>query len=290
MKINNCLLCLDLSSMDFDLVRQSIAFLEKVNPGAKATLYHNIRFDFIDNIGQWSSEDMARLKRNIRSEIQSRFGQLFEASSLSHEVLITDDTTTTSAIIHTIKQSKADFVIMGKKRDDEGAGIIPQRLLATDPAETPVLLIPSDWAFVLDRIVVAVDLGPKSTFLLRQTSEIAQHLKCPFTGIYVNKIPVAYFPYIKKTDDDLKENLRKQAEVKFRKFLKEFPMDNADKFTLEIKGGYSVKEEVIDYCKEHHADLLILSRIGKPNLLGTKMGGVAKRILNSNVNFPLLVF
>ncbi len=286
MKFNKIQLCLDLSDIDTTLVKYAV-FLANKAAIEKIYLFHNIRYDFLESV-DFSSSEVSQLKSVVAKKIQKRFEHLFQVTGKTYEVVVEDDNSTTNAIMNFKQQNNIDLLVMGKKNEEDGAGIIPQKIMSIDKQTTPLLLIPEKAKLRFDHQLAAIDLAPSSKKLLNASSELEKILDIETTYLHVYKLPVTYFPYIEEENDVIQKDIRKRAERKFSAFLKSTDI-TSNSWQLQLKKGVNVTKTIVNYANANEVDLILLGRIGKTNLLGNKLGGVARRFLATSLSQVLLI-
>ncbi|HKK89521.1 MAG TPA: universal stress protein [Saprospiraceae bacterium] len=288
-KINSILVCLDLSSFDKALTNFTIYLENHLDADAKITLFHNIRYDFLGSQMKLSEEQIQTLKQKIKSEIHDQCKPSFKNENIDFDLIIDDDNSTIKSILKARDACDADLILMGKKRDDEGAGIVPQKLLSMDRKRTPMLLVREGRMPKIENFVAAVDLTPITAKLVDFTGDLAGQFGGTPTCLYVYQIPITYFPYIESSNKELKAEIKENSMEKFSSFIKENEDLKLVNWNLELRKGTNIARSIVEYLEESDGDLLVIARVGKPNLLGTRVGGVTRSLLNLALPVPLLI-
>lgn len=288
-RINNILVCLDLSSFDKALTDFTVYLENHLDADAKITLFHNIRYDFLGSQIRLSNSQILILKDKIRDSILKECRPLFKNQDIDFDLIIDDNNSTVKSILKARDNCEADLIVMGKKLEDEGAGIVPQKLLSLDRKRTPVLLVRDGRLPNIEHFTAAVDLTPITARVVDATGDLARQFGGMPTCLYVYQIPITYFPYIESSNDDLKEEIKENSREKFQSFIKENEDLKLVNWNLELKKGTNVARSIIEYLEESDSDLLVIARVGQINLLGTRVGGVTRRLISSPLPVPLLI-
>lgn len=288
-KINSILVCLDLSSFDKALTNFTIYLENHLDADARITLFHNIRYDFLGSQMKLSEGQIRTLKEKIKGEIHDQCKPLFKNKNIDFDLIIDDENSTVKSILKARDACEADLILMGKKRDDEGAGIVPQKLLSMDRKRTPVLLVRQGKPPKIDNFVAAVDLTPVTAKVVDATGDLAKQFGGTPTCLYVYQIPITYFPYIESSNEELKAEIKENSTNKFRSFIKENEDLKLVNWNLELRKGTNIARSIVEYLEESDSDLLVIARVGKPNLLGIRVGGVTRRLLGIPLPVPLLI-
>lgn len=283
------MVCLDLSVCDQSLVNYAVSLAEHLQDVQSVTLFHNIRFDFEGVASSFSTDDIKRLIIKIKRRITDRFGPQLSDRKISFDVVVTDENSTTEAILLQARARNSNVILMGKKTNAEGRGIIPQKILATDRQMLPLLLIPSQVKFRAERLVAAVDLSSATEKVVKTVTMLGRASAERVALLHVYKVPVNYFPYIEKPTDKLDENLKQRAVKQMKEFQTKLGIPVQDKWTIAVRKSMSISNAILSFTEEQSADLLIIGRLGKTNLLGNSVGGVARTLVVTSLPAPICI-
>lgn len=289
MKINNILVSLDLSDFDRSVIDYALFFAGKATEKPNLILFHNIRYDFLDDSLGLEPDEIRKLKDTIEHNIRVAYKQKITQAGLSHEILVQDDNSTAQSLLRTKNEKYVDLIIMGQKKPPHGAGILPQKVLTLDQDRTPVLLVPVGLSPKIDKILAPIDLSPATTKILNWVTLLSEQLQTKSQGIYVYQLPMTYFPYFTASDDELEAQLKRKAEKRIESFLKKNAVKPKDNWPIAIKKGANITKVILEYLEKNPADLVVLGRIGRTNLLGNQLGGVARRFIAARSTRPLLI-
>lgn len=290
MRLTNLLLCLDLSSIDTVVVESAVQLQQKSKSLEKVVLLHNVRYDFIQGYLELDQEGIVTLKKQIEKKLSDKFYPLLSRKGLTCEILIKDENSTEKAILRVSKEHHIDLMLMGKKDETNGSGVIPQKILSIDEEKTPILLVPEGKKPQFHHLLAAVDLSPSSAQVVEGTLNLANSISAKSVAcLHVYKLPLTYFPYIKHSDTQLKERIQQRAKNKFDGFIKSIELEEPGLKALQLKSGGDVVGAIHDYAIGHDHDLIAIMRISKFNLLGNKLGGVTRRFLTQKSKKALLI-
>ncbi len=289
MKINSVFLCLDLSATDLAVVKYMAALGQLLDTVDRVTLFHNIRFDFLEAAFP-QPQDYERLKAAIRSELAKKYLPYFESLNCQTEVVVRDENNTTEAIIASKREAQTDLFVMGKKAEQEGAGSVPLKVLATDKGRTPLLLVPTDVQPAFHILIAAVDLSKQTPRSIGLATTLAHAFDKKLTYLHVYQMPLTYFPYIRKASKEVEQRIEENAKKSFQAFEAEAGRQNTISFQFRLEKGSDVSDTVTEYVHTEGGDALIIGRLSKANLLGYRIGGVARRLIVSDeLNVPIFI-
>ena len=283
------LVCVDLSENDPSVVDYAALLALQFDAMQEVVLLHNIRFDFAGVSTTFSSDDIERLVRKIKKRLIDQYREKFETHAIGFEVVVTDNNSTAKAILVEAEQRDSDVVLMGKKASNQGLGIIPQKVLATDQRQVPLLLVPSGAAYSLKEVVAGVDLSNATRKIVQTMRMFQEETLSGVTFFHVYKVPINYFPYLETSREELHETLKRRAAKRMEQFQAELNDKNADNLPMVIRHSTNVSPAVLNFVEEQKADLLVIGRLGKTSLFGNNIGGVARTLLGTDVTIPICI-
>mgnify|MGYP006268840737 CR=1 FL=1 len=288
MKINNILVCLDLSPLDTKLVSY-VAYLQRtLGQPMGVTLFHNIRYDFLSAHPEFDESKVNNLCRRVAKDLAKKFGHLKEQEGVSLKITVEAKNRTEEAILALKRQERFDWLVMGKKNENASSGILPLRILAADEKETPMLLLPSDEnQGEFHRIEVGLDLTKAADKFLARVADLAEALGSSWHAVHVYQAPAAYFPYIEQANDAIQKDIRERAQKRLDELWRKQKPDVEG--TVDLVRGPDIARRLLDKSVADAADLLVIKRISKPGLMGHRLGGVARHMLSLDVDLPLLI-
>ncbi|MEZ4982676.1 MAG: universal stress protein [Saprospiraceae bacterium] len=204
------------------------------------------------------------------------------------EVQIEDENSTTSAILNARREEHADLMIMGKKAENHGTGIIPRTILTTDDRSTALALVPKIENLSLKSILTALDLSDASERVIDCAEYLSGFFDSTKTCLNIYEVPVTYFPYINIKRESLADRVKVKSHQKFKSYISSKKLD-PDSWNFEILKGENIAGSIVEYANKTKPDAVIVGRIGQTNLPGNILGGVARRMLSQDMNRVMLV-
>lgn len=288
MEIRRILIGLDLSDYDLNSVKQAVFLASQLDSLDEVLLLHNIRFDFLSQIQEFSAEDYDKLAARIRKRVMERYGHLFNFSgkNLRVDFKVTTDNSTEQAFLSHLQPSDGTLVIMGHKQADDGMGILPLKLLSMDKGKHPILFCHKDAPLISGSILVATDFSRPNQGLFALAEKWAAKLQAPISSLHVCKIPMSYFPYIQKANKELENELMAKARKQYQAYIGQQGIEVA---SVEVQAAHQVARSILDYYAESDSSLLLINRLGKTNIPNNPVGGIARRILSEAIPKAILV-
>jgi nucleotide-binding universal stress UspA family protein len=284
------MVCLDLTEMDDILIPYSANFSQAFSDIQKVVFVHNIRFDYPeqgDMIRDELDAPLATIVDEMLSEkIDSRFRLL--NPEVETEVIITEDDTTAHGLVEVLDEVSADLVILGKKINYQGSGLVSEMLFRVPGFRSSMLLVPETAYYHIRDILVAIDFSKGSGVALALGSYLEKQVESTLSCLHIYDIPNHYFPYIPLDglQDRMKENVKKEWD-KYKKKLDPSLRDLPCAFVFS--NSNSVAQAIYNYAIREKKDLIIVNSKGRGELTAYLIGSVALRLVNMDTHIPVWV-
>ncbi len=192
-------------------------------------------------------------------------------------------------LLHTANKFDADLIIIGKKKTLDGTGVTTMRLARR--ASCNLLIIPEGAKPKADKVLVPIDFSNYSKLALEQTIDFAvkngsiPEIVCQ--NVYM--VPAGYH-YTGKTYKEFAEIMKKNAEEDYAKFMKKI-----DPRGIKITAEYSLDtndnlaSDIYDLAEKINPDFVIIGAKGRTAAAAIFLGSLAEKMVNENMNHPLLV-
>lgn len=286
------MVCLDLTEMDEILIRYANFFSEQMNQHIENVYFvHNIRFDYPEE----ANEIIERLDRPladiIRETIAEKVEEYFdeETSTSKAHIIIRQDSSTPHALARIAEQKEIKLTITGKKNAYRGSGLAAEKLLGLADFKSALLLVPEVARHSIENLLVPTDFSKSSWRSLESGIFMQKELHAKLSCVHVFSIPQHYFPYIPV--DDMEASMREEAEEAWKKFDKELKKIDLHDVRCDFVFGRdkSTADVIYSHALRAGKDLIIISNKGKGALTSFLIGSVAIRLIQHDLQIPLLV-
>ena len=285
--LKKILICLDLSEIDEKL----IAYGSKMCPIVKAESINFLHvaksLDIPAEIrkqfpGLLPSGDET-IKKRIDSSIETSLGKDVEANT--HIVL--QEGNPTQKIAEYVKKNDIDLVIVGRKLELKGTGILPQKLVRFVPCN--VLFVPEKNPLKITKIMVPVDFSEPSGKALDRALDIAKSsdIEVVFQNVYT--VPTGY-SHIGKTYEEFAEIMKHHAINDFAKFIKKFDLGgirNQNIYTLDNNARPA--DKIYATALKEDISMIVVGAKGKTSAATILLGSVTEQLANYNSQIPLFI-
>ena len=221
----------------------------------------------------------------MRSEVEPKL----EPNHFDAEFHVLEGTITRQLLTYA-NDHHVDLTVMGRKKHPAGTGVAAHRYLRG--SEGSVLFIPETKLARLDKVVIATDFSEYSQLVVNRTLELIRQQETPpeihFVNVYDVPTDLAY--RISRTEGQFAQIIRENVESVVPDFLSRFDLSGlTHEFHLIENTRYNSAQHLVDFVKNHDADLMVIGARGHSVVSALLLGSVAERILRYNEEIPLLV-
>ncbi|PSL07313.1 universal stress protein [Cecembia rubra] len=288
-QIKKLIVCLDQTSLDETLVRFA-SFIAKANQTKKIYFTNVIRNLNIPK------EVLSEFPNLIENMVEERKGQMkevvektFGAVSDIEFSYIVKEGQLSKKILKLAHEKSADMIIVGRKVNLPGTGVISQRLARR--ASCSLLIIPENAVPKIDRLLVPSDFSDYSKDAMEEAILIAEKYGKNTEIVCQNvfTVPSGYH-FTGKSYEEFTSIMKMHAEINFKKFIRKIDTKN-----IHILPVYTQDEDddpvedILAKAKEINADAIIIGAKGRTAATALFIGSMAERLIQLNDEFPLLV-
>ncbi len=287
--IKKIIVCLDQTSLDETLIKFA-SFVVNANQTKKIYFTNVIRNL---NIPKEVLEEFPNLIENMVEERKSQMKKLvdehFKLGKDTEVSYVVKEGQLSKKILKLALEKSADMIIVGRKVELPGTGVISQRLARR--ASCSLLIIPENTKPKIDRILVPSDFSDYSRDAMEEALLIAEKYggKAEIICQNVFTIPSGYH-FTGKSYEEFSAIMLMHAEINYKKFIRKI-----DTKKIKITPIYTMDkdddpvEEIIAKAKEVSADSIIIGAKGRTAATALFIGSMAERLIQLNDEFPLLV-
>ncbi len=290
--LKNLMVCLDLTEMDDILIRYTNFFCQLMSNHVEHVYFiHNIRFDYPDEADDILTRLDKPLADIIRDAIAEKAQTYFDekATAAQVHIIIREAATTPHALAKMAQEKKIDLTITGKKNAYRGSGLVAEKLLSLAEFKSALLLVPEVARHAMQDLLVPTDFSKASRRSLETGIFFQRALGAALRCVHVFSIPQHYFPYIPV--DDMEASMRKDAEKEWKKFDRELQKLDLQDIPCDFVFGRdrSTADIIYSHALRTGKDLILISSKGKGALTSFLVGSVAIRLIQHELQIPLLI-
>jgi nucleotide-binding universal stress UspA family protein len=192
-------------------------------------------------------------------------------------------------ILKLAHEKSADMIIVGRKVELPGTGVVSQRLARR--ASCSLLIIPEKSSPKIERLLVPSDFSDYSKDAMEEAIMIVEKFGGTPEIVCQNvfNVPSGYH-FTGKSYEEFTSIMLTHAEINFKKFIRKI-----DTKGVKITPVYTQDddddpvEEILAKAIEIDADSIIIGAKGRTAATALFIGSMAERLIQFNDQFPLLV-
>ncbi|MGY6522710.1 MAG: universal stress protein [Mongoliitalea sp.] len=287
--IKKLIVCLDQSTLDETLVRFA-SFIASANQTKKIYFTNVIRNlhipkEVLEEFPNLIDNMVEEKKTHMQEVVDKYFGDK-EGIEFS---FVVKEGQLSKKILKLAHEKSADMIIVGRKVNLPGTGVISQRLARR--ASCSLLIVPEGTVPKMDRLLVPSDFSDYSKDAMEEAVLIVEKYGGSAEIVCQNvfTVPSGYH-FTGKSYDEFTSIMLMHAEINFKKFIRKI-----DTKGIEITPVYTQDEDddpvedILAKAKEINADSIIIGAKGRTAATALFIGSMAERLIQLNDQFPLLV-
>jgi nucleotide-binding universal stress UspA family protein len=290
--IKRILVALDLSDMDVTLIHYA-AFIARNTPAEKLYFVNVIRnFHIPESVLKefpgLIDTAIGERKEKMKAVVDAHFGGDEELMKRLKIQYLVKDGAPAKKLLQMSQDSDIDLIIVGRKVQSEGSGVLVQRLARR--AACNLLIVPEGSQPRIKKLLVPSDFSEHSRLALKSAIQYAH--RNPGVQIIVQNVyhvPPGYH-YSGKTYEEFAAIMEKHARKDYKKFIRDIDLKGQ-----KIKDVYSIDEndnlmtDIYDKAIEINADGIVIGAKGRTAATALFLGSIAERAIQMNARFPMLV-
>lgn len=226
-----------------------------------------------------------RLKKNLEDAVKLKIrpGEL----DINCDVL---EGNVGEQLLHWADVKATDLAILGRKIPVSGTGVAAKRFLRR--SNSSVLFVPHKKKKNIQRIVVATDFSKTSSYVLQNVVAWSKQLpgKVNVQLIHVYDVPSGINAQLGTLPAAIKQRIRETTEEFGQEYLKELGLQGENiTFTLVENNHVNPGHLIYQTAREMNGDLLVIGAQGHSFLGNLILGSVSEKVLDLNLDIPLLV-
>ena len=283
--IRTVIAAVDLTDMDNQIIRFT-ALMCKLLPIEKVFVVHVAQsLELPKEVLDKYPDLLAPLDESIERDLWNKVNGYFDGIPAQTEVIIKEGNAI-SEITSFCKIKSADLIVMGRKKQLKGSGIVSSHIARRSPCS--LLLVPEGAPEQINRIVAALDFSGHSAMATQHALEIAAHAKAELHLAHAFSVPLGYYK-TGKSYQEFAEIMEDHARSDLKRFMHAYELSNDLNyhFLLAERGQYV--EPLNQFCHDSKADLIIIGSKGRTNASAFLIGSMAEKLAFKDDDIPLLI-
>lgn len=278
---------LDLTEMDTILIKKTAAYVEFL--GIEKCYFLHVAKDLEipqEIIDQYPNL-IAPSDESIEAIIKNKLKELNFPTSVEVEVFVEEGSHPLDTFLRWAKLKDADLIIMGRKEDLQGSGVLANGVAKKAPCS--ILLFQEKRAVVFPKkIIIPTDFSQHNQMIYDFGERIADELGAELIPVHLVKVPHGYSK-TGKTYEEFAEIMKENALKDFKKYASKL---NHDDLSCEIliDDERNPGEQIVEFAQKIGGDMLLLGSRGRTSSAAVILGSTAEKLIHSNKTLPMLIF
>ncbi len=180
-----------------------------------------------------------------------------------------------------------DLIIVGKKNELKGSGLLPNRLAKI--GHCSILMVPEGVDAKIERIMVPVDFSSSSKIALDEALVLGKKTDADILIQNTYVVPQGYHKS-GKSYEEFAEIMHENSQHEANDFLKQMNLDSSKcKVALSLDDDDEPSDKIYIEAEKNKADIIIIASKGRTGLANILLGSVADKILQVKGKIPVLV-
>lgn len=289
-KYNKILVGLDHTETDLDLVKAASDVCEL--SGSKVVYFVNIIKDI--NLPEKLMKEFPHIldqaieerKNNLQKTVTDHFK--FEGAEVVVNVIV-DQGQVTKTLLKHASAEKIDLVILGRKNEKKGGGVLVNRIARR--AGCSLLILPKGSQFSVSSVLVPTDFSAYSRSAMEKATMLVKKSKKPGKIIVQNvyQVPVGYH-YTGKSFKEFSEIMKDHAKNDFAKFTKSMKLDGINiEQIYTLDKDEDIISDIYKAAKKIKASLIVIGAKGRTATTALFIGSKAEKLIHVDEEIPMLV-
>lgn len=282
---NIALVALDLTEMD-EYIIQYTAMISKLMPLERILFVHvEKNLELPADLMEKFPDLMAPLDESIKGDIRVKVEKHFQNTPIDIDYVVREGNPI-NKILKLSKVKNVDLIIMGRKQNLKGSGIVSSHIARISPCS--LLFVTENYQPEIKKIMVPIDFSSHSLMAVKHGQEIAEKAGAEVCLSHVYNVPAGYTK-TGKTLKEFAEIMKKHAQNDCKTFIQK------NKLTLEATCEYILNDSgkpadlIYEYGKKVGASLIVVGSKGRTSASAFLIGSIAEKLALQDSDIPILI-
>lgn len=222
------------------------------------------------------------IELDLRKKIDTHFADVSE-TEVSIEVM---EGNTIEKILRLAKIKEVDLILMGRKRNLQGSGIVSSHIARNAPCS--LLLVPENPPLSMKKVIVPVDFSGHSAMAFHLALMISRTTGAKLECMHLYRVPSGYHT-TGKSYEAFASIMEAHARNDYRKFLTKFTLEEEPPCDFLLSKDGDQAELLYRNCELSAASLILFGSRGRTNASVLLMGSLAEKLTYLDADIPLLI-
>ena len=279
------LVALDLTEMDEHIIRYT-AMISKLMSLERILFVHvEKNLELPPDLMEKFPDLMAPLDESIKEDIKNKVEKHFTNTDIELDYIVREGHTI-NKILKISKVKNADLIIMGRKQDLKGSGIVSSHIARISPCS--LLFVTENYKLDIKKVMVPIDFSRHSLMALHHAEEVANKADADVSLSHVYSVPVGYTK-TGKTLQEFAEIMKKHAQNDCKTFLEKNKVKLDAPCDFILNDSNKPADLIYGHGKKIGADLIVVGSKGRTSASAFLIGSVAEKLALKDSDIPILI-
>lgn len=283
--VKRLLVALDLSEMDQKLIAYTSTLVALFDIEIVYFLHVAKKLELSDALIKQFPGLLSPVDEEIEKRIQDNINKYF-AVKCDYKIEVREGNAE-NKVLRWADLKEIDLVIMGRKLELKGTGLLPGKLART--IHCSILLVPETDTQKISRIMVSVDFSAASTLALEEALIIKKASGAELIVQNSYEVPSGYH-LSGKSYEEFAEIMKGNTYEDLVNFIEKSKVRVSDvEIVLTLDEEDDPAERAYEVARKENIDLIIIGSKGRKEIAALILGSVAEKIIRYDTNIPVLV-
>ncbi|MGF1533235.1 MAG: universal stress protein [Bernardetiaceae bacterium] len=282
------LVALDLTEMDQHLIAYTAFLAQYFQPEQVYFIHAPKNLDLPEDLKEELYHTDKPLDEHLEDQIRKQVAEQFSATQIPTDVKITEGSPLPE-ILHWSKIKEIDLILVGKKQQLKGNGVLPKRLARRSACS--ILFVSETAPLRLQKIIVGTDFSELSKRALQQACHIAQYLpQSLILAHHVYHVPQGYHTS-GKSHEAFAEIIEGHAQKRYERFVQglDLPENVRVEPLFALDKDLGAARTLCQSAQAAEADIILITSRGRTNFAALLLGSFAEEMVMENITTPMLI-
>ncbi len=195
---------------------------------------------------------------------------------------------TVKEMLRLIRDEDMDMLVVGKKDDEDGTGVVPEKLARK--AHCAVLIVPQHPSHKLEKILIPVDFSEYSLLAFEKARNVLEHKpEAELFVLHVSQMPTGYYAS-GKSYEEFAEIMLGHAKRKYEKFITKNGLSDLKlNPVFRIRDDQHYSKSILEEARKLEADIILIGAKGQSAISVLLLGSVTESLIRRNTTFPIMI-
>ena len=277
---------LDLTEMDDYIIPYSAAICRTLSVERIIFVHVAESLELPEKVLEEYPDLLAPLDESIEIDIRRKIDVHFSDISGTEVSIEVKEGNTIEKILRLSKIKEADLILLGRKRNLKGSGIVSSHIARNAPCS--LLLVPENPPLTMEKVMVPLDFSSHAAMAFHYAQLISQNTGAALNCIHLYRVPSGYHS-TGKSYEEFARIMESHAHHDYQKFLTKLGVEEAPPCDFLLTQDGDQAERLYQHCELSKASLILFGSRGRTSASVLLMGSLAEKLTYLDADIPLLI-